>query len=429
MRKSICFFALMMAIVCFNLTATKAMAGDKTRDNFFPVARLVTTPVLLSNDTAFSLLVEGGPRSYRFNGTLGFICDCNRFKISAEHLTQRLHYNFDSGKTHRWMHQLAIGGLYQHLFECPGWADGLQLGLSYSNAPSKGLSEIQTDVNEFNLRRIAGSWSWTAEAGFLMTPWECSKFIGSLTFDQVHYRRELQDGKRVCGVGFKFDFSQRFCRNFLFDVNFVYKQIYNNLGAALRWTKEFSCGDLDVGIFAYHVFGKRRLPCSTTAGIELGFAFGVCECNIVPISSSCDSYNCDPCAFDACDLVAWVSDPAVYMPQVLAITDQQNCFAPTLSNEPGSFETQIVSGIEPSRQIGIASWFNSGEDSELEFSAEGLPDGSFINPETGVITLVNNIPCGTVVTGNIFVIAETDCGSERGSFGYVINGPACPIIN
>lgn len=417
MRKPICFFAFLMAILCFNLTATKAIAGDKT-NNCFPVARLVATPVFICDNAAFSLLVEGGPRSYRFNGTLGFINDCNRFKLSAEHLSQRLGYRFDSGKTHRWMHQLALGGQYQYLFECPCFLEGLQLGINYSNAPSKSLSAIQVEENEYNFRRIAGSWHWTLEAGFITNPWDCAKFIATLTYDQVRYRREHQNGKRISGVGFTLDFCQRFYRNFIFDINYQFKQAYTNLGASLRWVREFACGDLDIGIFAYHVWGKRRLPSSTTAGVELGFAFGICGCNVCGIGCGCDPCNYDPYTYDACDLVAFVSRPAVYMPQVLAIVDQEFEEAPGLNqNFANPFPSESVK-FGGTSKYETALYF-TGKNPDVEFSATGLPEGASIDAKTGVISFANPLQPGQEgANGTIFVTATGRAGTETSSFNY-----------
>jgi len=425
----------MMAILCFKLlealpvpvTSTSSSDHDhhgrKTRDNFFPVGRLVLDPVFLCENAGFSLLMEGGPRSYRFNGTLGFICECrNRFKISAEHLTQRLHYDFETGKTHRWMHQFAIGGIYQYLVECPCLIEGVQLGLNYSNAPSKNLRDREFDTGEFNLRRIAGSWSWMFEAGAIVTPWQCARVISSITYNQVHYRRKHQGGKRVSGLGYSLEFTQRFLRDFFLEFDYEYTQAYNNIGGALRWGTRFDCGDLGIGVFANHVFGKRRLPCSTTVGGELTFAFGIAGCNIVPIGP-CDYDQCDYnscCSYDACDLVAWISEPAVYMPQVLAISDEEICTPPTLSGVPDSF---ISIAVNPgaTAEYPTALFFSSG-DSVLTFSATGLPAGSFIDPVTGIVTLVNNVPFPGS-SGTIFVTATDDCGSQTGSFAFTFFSP------
>jgi hypothetical protein len=428
MRKSICFFAFIMAILCFNLNTTKVVAGDsKTKDNCFPVGRLVSTMTLLDNDTAFSFLVEGGPRSYRFNGTLGFICENqSRFKISAEHLSQRLRYDFESGKTHRWMHQLALGGVYQYRVECPGWIEGLQLRLDYSNAPSKNISNIQLPTGEFNLRRIAGSWSWMGEAGVIIKPWECATLITSLGYDQVRYKRKYQHGKRVSGVGFSLDFTQRFWSNFLLDIDYEFTQAYNNIGAALRWDTRFECGDLGIGVFANHVFGKRRLPCSTTAGAELTFAFGLSGCNIVPIGPySFDECDYNACSYDVCDLVAWVSDPAVYRPQVLAIADQALCTAPTLSTTITPFPSIFVA-FDTTSTYPTALYFATNS-SILTYTASGLPAGSSIDPTTGVITLVNTLVCDSpAVVGTVFVTAQDECGSQTSSFTYTLGTSSCP---
>src|SRR5580704_4417917 len=103
MQKTIYLFAFLIAIFCLNVQSSYA---HKTRDNFFPVVRTYTTPIFLTDDLAFSLMTDAGPRSYRVNGTLGFMLDQNNFfKISAEELWERLRFDFSCGKTHRWLHQ------------------------------------------------------------------------------------------------------------------------------------------------------------------------------------------------------------------------------------------------------------------------------------------------------------------------------------
>lgn len=422
MKKSICFFASLLAIVCYNLISSKAFASDKTKDNFFPAARLTKTSVLIANDAAFSLLVEGGPRNYRFNGTVGFIADYNRFKVSTEYLCQKLHFGFHEERAHHWVHQFAVGGLYQHLFECPCWIDGVQFGISYSNSGSKELKPVQISTNEFNLRRIAGAWNWTTEVGFLTSPWRCATLVSSLSYDQVHYKRSFEDGKRISGIGFGLDFTQKLWTSFALKIDFQFKQAYNNLEAALQWTREFDYGNLDVSIFTHHVWGKRKLPSSTTAGIGLGFAFGISDCSIVSLRC-CPEDDCNPCSYNVCDLLDWVNHPAVYMPQVLAISDQTRCTAPSITTEP--FASAFLN-FGQTTTYAASSYFTSG-DSTLTYTADGLPEGSSINPETGLITLVNNLPCGVpTASGTIFVTAFDDCGSQTGTIAYTLAGASCP---
>lgn len=321
MRKQLFLLSLLLFVASLNLCTAKGFAREKTKDNYFPIARLVTTPVFITEDASLSFLSEGGPRSYRINGTIGFIPDCqNRFKFSGEYLSEKLHFGFEDGRSHRWVHQYALGGKYLYTFDCPCFFEGLELGLDYSHAINKSLSD-----DFFDQRNIAGSWSWTTQAGLWVQPWDCANFLLAITYDQVAYNRKVVGRKRVSGVGMTLDYNQRILNNFLVDVYFQFKQAYNHLGGSLRWLKRFHCGDADLGVFAYHVFGKRRLPSSTTAGIELGFAFGICDCTLAPIGS-CGYSDCgfNTCSYEVSDLVLWGSVPAVYKPQVLSISDEEH---------------------------------------------------------------------------------------------------------
>ncbi len=324
MYKLLCSLTYAGLILSSCIFSNKIQAHEKTKDNYFFVAALNTTPIFLSNDTAFSLLLEAGSKSNRVSGTLGFIEDGHRFKASAEYFSQKLHYKFQTGKVHHWMHQLALGGKYQYHFECPCYLTGVELGFTYSNAPDKSLSEARFEESSSLtwFRKIAGANNLLVQAGFLINPWRCATLIPSITYQQVTYSRHFESTKRLSGVGAILAFNQKLFKNIDFDLRFQYQQAYNDLRGALNWSKIYRCGALGLGVFVDHVYGKSNLPSSTTTGIEISFAFGVCGQTKVSLLPSSETEDCDPCNIGA-DLWSWASDPAVYMPEVLAITDQE----------------------------------------------------------------------------------------------------------
>ena len=315
----------------------------KTTDNFFGYARLITTPVFVCENSAVSLLLEAGPKNYRANGTWGFSCDCQRFKIGAEYLVQKLNYNYGTGKVSRWTRQWAVGADYQYLFNdcccdpcdcdpcscCCNWIQGIQVGGAIANADSHHLSLIIPDDPPFVSRNLSGSWFLNGDIGLIIRPWECSTLIVGIGYDYVRYNRNIHGinenhhgHKNVSGVGGYVEFDQKFCGCYGFHILAEFKRPYNYLEALIDWTKRTDCGDFSVGVFGAHTWGKCNLASSSAAGVELRWAFGIDNCcNFVwcdPCSDPCDC--CCPCEYS--ELSDWVSSPAVYIPEVLNIPNQ-----------------------------------------------------------------------------------------------------------
>lgn len=420
------------------IVSNNTYANGKTKDNYFTVGSLSITPVFINNDTAFSLLVEAGSKSNRVNGTLGFISDQNnRFKVSAEYLSQDLHYEFKTGKVRKWMHQFAIGGKYQYYFDCPSYCfNGLELGFAYSNAANKSLSpkcfsfgacEPGAGAPQSNFgvpeddctlfRKIAGAWSWDVEAGFLMSPWRCASFTPSLVYQQVTYSRHYQSKKRLSGVGFNLDFNQKLFRNFDLDIRYQFRQAYNDLRAAINWTKAYRCGVLGLGVYVDHVYGKRELPSSTTTGIELSFAFGVCGCELNKV---CLEPNdcCSPCVGGFDDILGWVTDPAVYMPQVLAIVDEQICCPPS-----DDFPCHFSFDTPPYYQyIDLNDYYNVCDNSEIDYDVcIHRCDGDAIATFDSQHDRIDLELTDCYSEFHVDVHAYNDCGCDDAEFNIYIN--------
>lgn len=313
----------------------------KSTDNFFGYARLFTTPVFVCDCSAVSLLAEVGPKNYRIGGTYGFFaCDQHRFKVGVEYLQQKFHYKYITGKTSKWQRQWAVGAKYQYLFNdccdpcdpcCCNWLSGIQLSTAFSNCNSHHLKTLICDDPPFIARNLSNSWFVDGEVGVILTPWECGSIIVGLSYDYVRYGKNVRDNealihehghKIVQGVGGSIEFDQKFCGCYGLHILAQFKRPYNYFEALLSWTKRTACGDLIVGVFGAHTWGKCNLNSSSAAGVELGFAFGIDGCcNIVwcdPCSDPCDC--CNPCIYS--ELSDWVSSPAVYMPEVLSIANE-----------------------------------------------------------------------------------------------------------
>ena len=389
----------------------------KSKHNYFPTARFVLSPLFLENESALSLLGEVGPRNYRVNGTFGFLSSesAQRFKVSAEYLSQKLQYKFSSGKERRWMHQLGLGAMYQYWFDCPGFVKALQLHGVYSNSYNHKLKRLECPGQNLSIkRRIAGAWFYALEGGLVFSPWNCGTLISSLSYDQVRYKRQYESKKRLSGIGAAFELIQRLGNNYLFIGRLEFKKPYNYLEALLTWNRKCGCGDLTLGVFSSHTWGKSRLPSTTTLGIEVGFNFGV---NGFGRGECCPS---DPCASlcNSQELAGWVATPAVYMPIVLAIAEEKikdTCVAPTGTSLPN-----VTVPSDQAFTIQTAFAFQANGNT-LSFSAAGLPPGATIDPTTGVISGFNP----GLVNQDTFIVtvtASSICGTASQTFTLILEG-------
>jgi hypothetical protein len=415
MRKIPCFITLCVILFCasshkvFSQESLETRACDhrrsQSKDNFLPFARLVLTPVFICDNSAVSLLGEAGGKIYRINGTYGtFFGDCQRLKIGGEFLGEKLKYNFSSGHVHRWMHQWAVGGKYQYLLDWDCFLEGIELSGLYSCAQSDTLCSAFCPIENATLfRRIAGASHWDVEGGLVLSPFECSHLTLTIGYDSAFYHRKFSQNKRVSGVSGTLWYNQRFMRCLVLDIKAEFRRAYNWLEGKLAWNDRFWGGDVSVGIFGGHVWGKEHLPDSSNVGGEIRYAWDVNEC--------CPSF--DPCEETCCyvcnDLADWISEPAVYIPQVLAIAEQSICRGPISSliilNGGDSFP--FGQSFED-----ISGFFNNreGNNPGLIFLSNNLPPGVTITSD-GVLLVNNQNTSGEIQTFSATITASNGCGS------------------
>lgn len=361
----------------------------RTNNDFIPTLRLQLTPEICSDWFAFSFLGEAGVRNYRANGTLGFaLAPCQRLKVGGEYLTQKLGYNFSSGKASRWMHQYAVGGTYQYLVDC-NFIQSLDVHGHYSHAYSRQLSRATCFPDIFTERRvrrhIAGSDAYNVSGGVTLNPWCFTNISLSLDYDNVRYNRKFHKHHTVSGFGGTVGFIQNLPYNFNVGFRGEFKRPYNYLEALIGWNTCTSWGNVNIGVYGGHTYGKEHLPSSTVAGIALNWDFDWGFGGYFNNTCCPQDICCYPCYSSCNDLAKWIeATPAVYVPEVLAISEQRrrtSCFPPVVLG------TLTVPIAATPAVIATALLFNTqGEPVTFSITTDAEVTAT-IDPVTGVITV------------------------------------------
>ncbi len=399
-----CKIAQFFPILLFILLLNTLNGSAREQNDLIPDVRFTLIPREVTENSAVSFLTEGGRRNFRFNGTLGvFFNSSNRFKISGEYLQQKLKYRFSPGSAKRWVRQFATGATLQHDFCHPIIQSGEISGYC-SYAPSRHLSR-ETCGDFRYLRRIAGSTSYGFDLGSTLSLWKNASLSLEAGYDKVIYHTRFHSRKHVEGFGGSFGFQQQFLEHFGLNVRAEFKRPYNYYRAAIRWCNPCWKG-LNVGIFGSYTRGKSKLPNNAMAGVELNYAFSNFS-QSASLRNPCyeTSSYCSPL------LASWVSSPAIYVPQVLAISEEKRMQIPTKFPTSTPIPDAVFSESGPF-SFSVASYFDSNGGGPLIFSAEGLPPGSTIDPATGVITGVGIAGAPFTVT----VTTQNDFGATSQTF-------------
>ena len=104
------------------------------------------------------------------------------------------------------------------------------------------------------------------------------------------------------------------------------RQPFNNYTANLSWTSFPDNGNWALALFGNYLIGKEALPNTWNVGLSANYLIDnrqPCGINSGRYHRSRDLKNEVPAPASRDNLVGWTADPAVYMPQVLAVPDQR----------------------------------------------------------------------------------------------------------
>lgn len=382
--------------------------GSDPKTFLGPILQLSRQDTFTEN-TGFAVLGEAGPRNFRASGTLGFITTPHqRLKLSLEYLWQNITYAFFSGDSSQWVSQGALGLAYEadvpsdHRFQTQFNFSGF-----LSHAPSKTLStETGTYLNNnvvtnfMDFRRIAGSNAGGVSPGLTTQPWEGGKLNLNVNYDNVRYDTTYTTNKDAKGLGGTVSLNQALVHNVDLNALASVRAPFNQYEADLGWTTPTKLGEWRIGLGSDVVIGKNTLPSTYTLTLSA---------NYLPNQPEPHSTRAKIAAWRFID---WLSKPAVYLPQVLAVPDERvgNCASiPTLIDIIGD-------NIPPGSSIGFQGPFSqnlavnfSGDNLTYTINYNGQPNNGSVTIINGVLTGDNNYPGGQYT--NISVTARNECGS------------------
>lgn len=442
MKKVVSQLLTLTTLVLLNSAYSEIPNSGHPTTNLGPTLRAGYTSSL-TDTMAYSLAGEAGFKNFRASGTLGWkMCEGQRLKFSGEFLDQDLTYSFFSGDTDEWVYQGALGGRYE--YEIPGYTFYPLFTLSgyASYAPNKSLDTVTgTFIDRFgatqiftDYRRIAGSVGLGLNPGFSFQPWQGGTIELVMNYDNVRYDKHTQPGENAIGLGGTINFNQTFTDALSMNLSAADRQPFNNYAATFAWSNLANNGNWIIGLFGGYTTGKNTLPSSYNYGISADYLL---DCRNIPMSAVNYDEKAErdfkgeatvPTAVEAPrlndGLLQWTAIPAVYMPQVLAVADEEV----TLSCAAGSPRTvatipNITTPIGFPTAIPTAPAFLPA--SGLTFAIASITKANpadtstaTINPITGVVTVSPALVVPDTMT--ITVTAANACGIASTSFSVLL---------
>lgn len=286
----------------------------------------LTTP--LADNVAYSLLGEAGLRNFRASSTLGFRLNPNhRLKFSVEYLWQEIGYAFFSGDTRQWVNQGAIGGDYQYTLWNVALVPQFDLGAYYSHANNRSLSttngsffnKLGLATSFIDARHLAGSNAGGVSPGVTVHPWVGARFGLALNYDKVNFQKNYSPNENVNGFGGTLRLSQFLTDDIVLGGRASVRQAFNDYRVFLAVTSLPYYGSWSFSLDSGYVAGKKTLPNTFNIGFNVDYYLDYCP-DLPNYKGEYKAESLVPVPAD--DFLISTSDPAVYMPQVLAMADQ-----------------------------------------------------------------------------------------------------------
>jgi hypothetical protein len=281
----------------------------------------------IGNESAYSVAAEGGPRLGRVSGTLGWKIDDNqRFKVTAEYLWQQITYGFYSGNAEYWAQQGTAGVVYQYDLTNVAFFPQIGFNAYASHSPSKAFGNaLGTFVNTqgiiqnfTNNRRATGGNAYGASPVLTLTPWHGGKIEGEVNYDSVGYDNDFPVNQNARGFGATANIHQLITPCINVGVGAAIRQPFNSYAANVTWSHVPYMKNWTVELFGEYTVGKYTLPDTYNVGMAADFYLDK-RLQIDETPGPNGELITKPIVDN---LLAWTAGPAVYMPVVLSVMDQ-----------------------------------------------------------------------------------------------------------
>ncbi len=275
---------------------------------------------LLTDTSGYSFAGEVAANNLRISGSVGWnIFDVHHLKLMADYLGQRMDYSFFNGDGNFSVDQGSAGIDYEFdVSPYSRWNPQFDLNAYYASAPnsplntqtgtfvnSTGVTQTYTDV-----QRLAGSNSTGISPGIFIYPWRGGKLGLALNYDNVRYNMKYQSNVNALGLGGTAQIRQQLPHEISIGAAAAVRQPFNSYQADIAWdTSPCFDGAWEFKVFGIYVAGKQTLPSTYNAGLSIDYFL---DKKAGTTLSEQAKQN----------FLVWMAKPAVYIPQVLTIPDE-----------------------------------------------------------------------------------------------------------
>jgi len=268
-----------------------------------PIARFQLNSPLADENATGIILLEGGPRDARFNGTLGYdFSPQHHVDLSGEYLTQKNSYPHVVGNHRKWANQTAGGLKYYYAFD-NFHRSLLNIGGWIAHTANVSDSTVVTPTFT-DFRNVAGSNAGGVSPGVTLHPWLGGETSLALNWDTATYTTKFAPHVQAEGFGVTGNYKQQFVHNLQLDLMASSRAIFDNYKAEFDCMTQLSGGQLITGVFYNYTHGKKALPNASVVGLNVRYDIN----DVNSIRSQHASTQ-------------WIAEPAVLMPEVLAIPE------------------------------------------------------------------------------------------------------------
>ena len=335
---------------------------------------------MLGSKNALSLLLETGKKAHRVNATLGYILSLHqRLKLTGEYLTEQKSFEFYSGKEAKWIGQYAYGLGYQYLFS-KGLLNDINITTYYSKAQNKTLSAkeyIDEGLRYRDYRHIAGGADRSISLGLDVHPFKNTLLGLEANYDNVSYDTLYEHGQDERGLGATLSLHQLLSKKVKLELLASDRKPYQSYGVGVHWLLKSNPGSkLELGLEGKRIIGANSLSNDSQLDIDIGYEWGGVGLGH-PSSYMLSNDLCDE-SWQSSSLLDWVSKPAVYMDQVLAVKDEHRELLGSSVSGGGLLNQDLVTTlyviVDKGIDIELAKYFSEPQVKGESYKLEGLPD-------------------------------------------------------